>query len=336
MSELLGRLLAETPIAPAAPYVMLAAGLAVLAFCGNWLVAGSVQLARFFRVSAFVVGLTVVAYGTSMPEMFISVGAALGGSPEIALGNVIGSNIANIGAILAIVALIATIPFRTRALLPDISAMLAATALLFAFGIDGRISRAEGIAFAALLAAYTAWTLIRARKRPAAAGAGGAGAPGAEPPSMRPLAAAALVLASLAGMHVGAGMLVDGAREMALQWGVSERVIAVSIVAVGTSAPELAASLAAAFRKEAELSIGNIIGSNIFNIAGVLGASAIARPLATGPRALFAGDMAWLGGISVLLLLAMLPMSKGKISRLEGGILLAVFAAYMAVLYRGG
>ena len=317
-----------TPLETVAPYIWLALGLVALVLCGNWLVTGSVRLARYFRVSTFIVGLTIVAYGTSAPEMFISIGAAVGGYHDIALGNVIGSNIANIGAILAIVAIVATIPIRNKALGFDLAILFAVTLLLFVFGLNGVIGRLEGIALVALLATYTAWSVVKSRKAsletddPAA------------PTKVNPLAAAALVLAALVGLYFGADWFVGGAREIALQWGVSERVIAISVVAVGTSMPELVASLVAAFKKEADLSIGNIIGSNLFNIAGVLGVTSIVRPLAVGDRSLFVSDMIWLFGISAALLLVMLPLSRGKITRWKGSLLLLIFATYMVVLFR--
>jgi cation:H+ antiporter len=283
--------------AAAMPYIELALGLAALVVCGNWLVTGSVQLARFLKVGTFIVGLTVVAYGTSAPEMFISVGASLRGADDIAIGNVIGSNIANIGAILATVALIATIPIRNRALAFDLAAMFAVTALLFVFGLDSRISRVEGIVFVCALAAYTSLSVVRAKKR-ATEVAEAAGH------SVNPLAAAALILASLVGLKFGADWFVEGARGIALRWGVSERVIAVSIVAVGTSSPELVTSLLAVFRKENDLSIGNIIGSNMFNIAGVLGFTAVISPLSISSRSLFVSDMIWLFAFSALLFMA--------------------------------
>jgi len=310
-----------------APYIWLALGLAVLVICGNWLVTGSVQLARYFKVSTFIVGLTIVAYGTSAPEMFISIGSAIDGSHDIALGNIIGSNIANIGAILAIVVLAATIPIRNKALSLDLAVMFAVTILLFVFGFNGVIGRLEGVSLVVILLAYTVYSVIRSRNR--------SNVKDTVPATMNPLPAALLVLAALVGLYFGADRFVGGAREIAMRWGVSERVIAISIVALGTSTPELVASLIAAFRKEADLSIGNIIGSNLFNIAGVLGITTIVRPLIIGDRALFVSDMIWLFGISVLLLIVMLPLSKGKISRWEGGLLLSAFVAYMVILYRG-
>ena len=309
------------------PYMELALGLAALVICGNWLVSGSVQLARFFKVGTFIVGLTVVAYGTSAPEMFISVGAGLRGVHDIAIGNVIGSNIANIGAILATVAIVATIPIRNRSLAFDLAAMFVVTALLFVFGLNSVIGRLEGLVLVSALVVYTAWSVVRAKRKMEVTEA-------AAPHSMNPLAAAALLLASLVGLKFGADWFVEGARGIALKWGVTERVIAVSVVAVGTSSPELVTSMVAVFRKENDLSIGNIIGSNMFNIAGVLGVTAAVTPLSIGSRSLFVSDMTWLFVFSAILLLAMLPLSKGKISRIEGGVMLSLFAVYMVVLYR--
>jgi len=322
----MSELFSGTPLEIVAPYIWLALGLVVLIVCGNWLVTGSVQLARYFKVSTFIVGLTIVAYGTSAPEMFISIGAAMNNSHDIALGNVIGSNIANIGAILAIVALIATIPIRNKAFAFDLAMMLIATVLLFVFGFNGVISRLEGIALVTMLATYTVWSVIKSRRQ--------TNVKDVAPATMNPLLAALLVVVALVGLYFGADWFVDGAREIALQWGISERVIAISIVAIGTSSPELVASLVAAFKKEADLSIGNIIGSNLFNIAGVLGVTSIVRPLTAGDRSMFVSDMIWLFGISVVLVLIMLPLKKGKISRWEGGLLLSIFAVYMFMLFR--
>ena len=308
------------------PYIYLAAGLAVLIFCGNWLVTGSVQLARHFRISTLVVGLTIVAYVTSAPEMFISVGAALDNAYDIALGNVIGSNIANIGCILALVVLVYPIPIRNKAIGIDFSIMFFVTLLLFVFGLNGVIGFFEGLCLISILIAYTAWSVIKSRKNTASQEI--------EPATIKPLIAVIMIVASVIGLYFSSEWFVKGAREIALLWGVSERVIAVSIVAVGTSTPELVSSLVAAFRKETDLSIGNIIGSNFFNIAGVLGVTTIIRPLNINNHSMFIADMMWVFGISIVLLLAMFPLSKGKISRWEGGLFLALFSIYIFILYR--
>ena len=308
------------------PYIHLVIGLAVLILSGNWLVTGSVQIARHLKISTFVVGLTVVAYGTSAPEMFISIGAVLENAHDIALGNVIGSNIANIGFILALVVLISPIPIRNKSIGFDYIIMFAVTVLLFIFGFNGVLSLFEGIILVSILVAYTVWSVIKSRKNTKSMKI--------EPATMKPLAAVLLILAAVAGLYFSSEWFVKGAREIALQWGVSERVIAISIVAVGTSMPELISSLVAALRKETDLSIGNIIGSNLFNIAGVLGVTSIVRPIKINNHTLFITDMIWLFGISIVLLLVMIPLSRGKINRWEGAILILIFSVYIFILYR--
>jgi len=308
------------------PYIHLFAGLALLIISGNWLVTGSVQIARHLKISTLVVGLTVVAYGTSAPEMFISIGAALENAHDIALGNVIGSNIANIGFILALVVLISPIPIRNKSIGFDYLIMFIVTILLFIFGFSGVIGLFEGIGLVSILLAYTIWSIIKSRKNTESAKI--------EPATMKPFIAVLMILAAVAGLYFSSGWFVKGAREIALQWGVSERVIAVSIVAVGTSMPELISSLVAALRKETDLSIGNIIGSNLFNIAGVLGVTSMVRPIKISNHSLFITDMIWLFGISIMLLLVMIPLSRGKINRWEGAILILIFTVYIFILYR--
>jgi len=306
-------------------YLSLFLGLIVLILCGNLLVTGSVQLARHFKISTLVVGLTIVAYVTSTPEIFISVKAALEGSPDIALGNVIGSNIANIGCILAVVAMVYPIPIRNSAIRFDLIIMFFVTCLLFVFGYNGMIGRSEGIFLLAILIVYTVWSILKSRKY--------LDAKKTIKATMNPWRATLMILAAIVGLYFSADWFVHGAREIALQWGVSERVIAVSVVAVGTSMPELITSLIAAFKKEADLSIGNIVGSNFFNIAGVLGLTTTVRGVSISNHSLFITDMTWLFAISIALLLVMIPLSKGKITRWEGGLLLLMFSIYMITLY---
>ena len=307
-------------------YFWLFSGLIVMIICGNLLVTGSVQLARHFKISTLVVGLTVVAYVTSTPEIFISVKAALDGSPDIALGNVIGSNIANIGCILAAVAIICPIAIRNKAIGFNVAVMFFVTLLLLVFGYNGIIGRLEGICFLIILITFTVWSIAQSRKN--------ADAKETEQATMKPLRAVLMILAAVFGLYFSAEWFVRGACELAFLWGVSERVIAVSVVAIGTSMPELVTSLVAAFKKEADLSIGNIVGSNFFNIVGVLGLTTTVRAVNITNHTLFIYDMVWLFGISILLLLTMLPLSRGKIIRWEGVLLLSVFVGYMITLYK--
>jgi cation:H+ antiporter len=310
------------------PYVYLVIGLSVLILCGNLLVTGSVQIARHFKISTLVVGLTIVAFVTSAPEMFISIGAAFEGAHDIVLGNIIGSNIANISCVLAIVVLISPIPVRNKSIGFDFLIMFSVTVLLLIFGINGIIGFFEGLILVVILITYAVRTVIKARKK--------TGSKEIEAATINPFFAILLILTAVVGLYFSSGWFVSGARDIALQWGVSERVIAISVVAIGTSMPELISSLVAAFRTETELSIGNIIGSNFFNITGVLGITSIIRPVNIGNHSMFVHDMIWLIGISIVLLLTMIPLSKGKINRWEGGILLLIFSTYMFILFRSG
>jgi len=307
-------------------YLLLLGGLAIMIVCGNLLVTGSVQLARYFKISTLVVGLTVVAYGTSTPEVFIGIRAALSGAHDIALGNVIGSNFANIGFILAMVAIILPIPIRNKSLGKDMAIMFGVTVLLLIFGLNSVISRVEAVVFLSILVFYTVWIVRKSRKN--------SKDEVIPTPTIKPLIALLMILVSFVGLYYGSGWFVDGARKLAAAWGVSERVIGISIVAVGTSAPELIVSLIAIFKKEADLSIGNIIGSNFFNIVGVLGITAVVNPIIISDQGLFLNDMAWLFGISIALLLMMLPISRGIIARWESALLMLIFAVYMFTLYR--
>ena len=307
-------------------YLYLFFGLVVLIISGDLLVKGSVQLAHRFKISTFIVGLTVVAYGTSTPEIFIGIKAALDGSHDIAIGNVIGSNIANIGLILAIVVLVCPILVRNRAVGFDLAIMFFVTILLFVFGYNGIISRLEGIFLLIVLISYTVWAVFKSRKTTIPKET--------EKATMKPFLASLMILVSIVGLYFSSDWFVHGAKEIATKWGVSERVIAISIVAIGTSMPELVTAMIAAFKKEADLAIGNIIGSNFFNIVGVLGITATVRPLTVSNHTLFVSDMMWLFGISIALVLTMIPLSKGKITRWEGALLLLMFVIYMVILFR--
>ena len=204
--------------------------------------------------------------------------------------------------------------------------MFLVTFLLLFFGYNGMIGIFEGICFLTILIAYSVWTVLKSKKT--------SDTKETLKPTIKPLIAVSMILVSIAGLYFSSGWFVDGARELALQWGVSERVIGVSIVAVGTSAPELTTSLIAAFKKEGDLSVGNIIGSNFFNIAGVLGITATIRTVNIADKTLFISDMIWLFGITTALLLTMIPLSKGKITRWESLWLLLAFVIYMVLLYR--
>jgi cation:H+ antiporter len=308
-------------------YFWLIAGFILLFISGNWLVKGSVQLSRHFKISTLVIGLTVVAFGTSAPELFVSVKAAFNGVPDLAIGNVVGSNIANIGLILGLVAMIMPIVVQNRAILFDWIIMLVASVMLIIVTYNGVLGFAEGVFFLIGLGVYLVWSIYKSRRNSIRT---------AEvflSPTNSVVYAIVMVLVSIAGLYYGAEWLVKGARELALGWGVSDRIIGISVVAFGTSIPELATSLIAIYRKENDISVGNIIGSNIFNIWAVLGATSVIKPLPVTDSLMLAVDLFWSIGFAVLLLVFMLPLSNGLISRWKGSILFLLYVVYIFLLF---
>ena len=255
--------------------VQIIGGFFLLFFGGDWLVNGGVALARRFRISPLVIGMTIVAFGTSAPELLVSLVSAIKGSSGIAIGNVVGSNIANIGLILGLTAMIYPIETDNRKVTANGLIMILVSLLLLAFSLRGGISRVEGLILFACLLLFTVISIWKGRVRhqdEAHAYSDGNKV-------IKPILALLLVALSCVMLSFGADFLVDGATSMAKALGVSDKVIGLTIVALGTSLPELAASVAAAIKKEMDISIGNIIGSNIFNILCVLGVSASVRPI---------------------------------------------------------
>lgn len=302
------------------------AGILVLLVSGEFLVRGGVQLARRFRVSSLVIGVTVVSLGTSAPELVVSLEAALTGHPSIAVGNVIGSNISNLALILGLVALFLPIPVNRDTLRIDWPIMMLASILFFIFIQDFSLERWQGYLFFILLISYVLWSILRSRNEQMQNGNK------LPKPSMALWIAIVLVIASSVGLVIGARLLVEGASGIALDLGVSERVISVSIVALGTSIPELATSLVAAIRKEMDISVGNIIGSNIFNIFGILGLTAIIVPIPVEEK-LVRFDTLYMLGVSVLFLLLIVFIKRLKLTRIEGLMLITVYSAYIYLVF---
>ncbi|MFO8001742.1 MAG: calcium/sodium antiporter [Marinilabilia sp.] len=310
-------------------YLQVLAGFVLLFLCGNWLVKGGVELSRHFRVSPLVAGLTIVAFGTSAPELFVSVKAGFTDSPDISIGNVVGSNIANVALILGAVALVFPIRVKRPSVIFDWMVMMGSFLLLFFFLlVTGKevIQRGEGIVFVALIVGYVLWSVISSRRKSARNNEI------FPTPEKGIWVSVGLVGASVVGLYYGAEWLVAGASDLAIGWGVSERVVGISIVAFGTSVPELATSLVASFKKEMDISIGNIIGSNIFNVFSVLGITAILKPLEVSPRVVSV-DMVWMVAVSVLLILFLIPLRQGVLTRWKGGILLLVYIVYIWILF---
>ena len=307
-------------------YLSLIGGLILLFVSGDTLVKGSVQLSRHFKLSTLVIGLTIVAFGTSAPELFVSVKAAFDGVPDLAIGNVIGSNIANIGLIIGFVSVFMPIAVANKSIVKDWVVMNLATLMLLFSSWNGFITFWEGVSFALALVIYLVWSIVRVRKDRNVAVKVLA-------PTMSGPKAFIYVVLAIVGLYFGAGLLVDGAREIALSWGVSDRVIGVSIVAFGTSVPELATSMIALYRKENDISVGNIIGSNIFNVWAVLGLTSLVTPLPVYDWIEVLSDVLISVFFAVLLFLFILPLGRGVITRIKGAILLSLYFIYIFIIY---
>jgi cation:H+ antiporter len=311
---------------------ILAGGL-LLFFGAQWLVAGASALALALRIPQLIVGLTVVAYGTSTPEIVVSVQAALGGYPAVAIGNVIGSNIANIGLILGVAALIA--PARVDGALRarELPVLLAATALVPATLIDGAIGRIEGSLLLACGVLYTGWMIraARAGAEVAAAKADTVVERDAADAAGAPLAGGAarsafIALLGLGVLLIGGSLFVDGAVSAAHALGLSERLVGLTVVAVGTSLPELVTSVVAARRGHSDLAIGNVVGSNIFNIFPCLGAAALVGNVGAELREL-AVDLVAL--VVMTAVAAVLIRSDRTISRGEGAVASGLYVLFL-------
>lgn len=314
--------------------ILLLGGGLLLYFGAEWFVGGASALALALRVPQILVGLTVVAYGTSAPEVIVGVQAAVAGHGELALGNIIGSNVANIGLILGVVALIRPAPVDGALRRRELPVLLASAGVVPLLLWDDVVSRGESAMLLLAAVGYTAWMTHAARTASAAASARvavrsaleSADAAGAPRPTSRLRAAAAGVL-GLAALLSGGDLFVDGAVAVARTLGMSDRLVGLTIVAVGTSLPELVTSVIAARRGHSDLAIGNVVGSNIFNTFLCLGAAGLAGSVT--------GQLQALGADLVALLLmtglaAAFIRSERIISRLEGGMALAGYAVFVA------
>ncbi len=302
-------------------------GLVLLYFGAEWLVKGASSLARRFGVSPLAIGLTVVAFGTSMPELFVSAGAALSGNGSIAIGNVVGSNIANIGLILGIAAMINPPRIHLQVLRLDLPLVTGATLLAILLMTGGQITRWEGGLLTTLLIGYTVFSL-RASKREKPSAALDTFDAEVPAPTKALLIDLLLIVAALAFLAGGSQSLVTGAVDIAERFGVPQIVIGLTIVAFGTSLPELATSVVAATKGESDIAVGNVVGSNLFNLLGILGVSSVIQPLDTGSISLI--DNA----VMLTLTLILLPMMRSgfRLSRWEGALLLAGYGSYITYL----
>tara|TARA_R110002096_G_scaffold23399_4_gene74490 strand:+ start:717 stop:1670 length:954 start_codon:yes stop_codon:yes gene_type:complete len=312
----------------------LIAGFTLLFVGGEALVRGAVGAARALDISPLLIGLTVVAMATSAPELVVSLQAALDNKPSIAIGNVVGSNIANILLILGIAAIIAPLPCQRALVYRDGVMMVCGVALLTGLGYYGVIERWHGMAMLVALAAFIVFTfLTEQRGHNGAAQVHESEAEEVPSPPGGTVGALALLAIGLAMLLFGAELLIYGATETARGLGVSEAVIGLSLVAIGTSLPELASVGIAAWRGHTEVALGTVIGSNIFNVFAILGATSLVVPVPIDPQ--FTSVDLWVMlGSSVLLLPLML--SGAKLSRPEGALFLGTYVAYIGWLFAGG
>jgi cation:H+ antiporter len=309
--------------------LLIIAGLVLLPLGAEGVVRGGSRLALRVGVTPLVIGLTVVAFGTSSPELAVSAEAALKGGSGIALGNVVGSNIGNICLVLGAAALVRPMKVRLELVRREMPVMIGVSLLLILMLADGRIGRLEGVLLVLGLVAYTvvSYRLARQVADPDSAAEFAEALPVAPG---RAFAAVAMIVAGLAALLAGANLLIQGAVAIASALGVSPAVIGLSVVAIGTSLPELATSVMAAARDEPDVAFGNVVGSNIFNILMVVGLAAVIQPLQTdGVRAV---DLAVMLAVAVVAL----PMMRRdwRLSRIEGALLLAGYGVYLATLTR--
>lgn len=314
--------------------LVLIVGLALILYGANLLTDGSAALAQRFGVSEFVIGLTVVAIGTSMPELVVSVVSALRGSADMAVGNVVGSNLFNTLLIIGITALISPLPLFGRNLWRDVPFGILAAAILWImtadalfFGTDGRISRIEGLVLFGCFVGFIFYTIYSSRSE--------ASVPetdGRVQPRKKIIWILLSVVGGLAGLIWGGNLFLDSAVSIARKLGVSDSVIAITLMAGGTSLPELAACGVAAVKGKAQMAMGNVIGSNISNIFLILGVSATITPLQLGDILPF--DILMLVISSALLFVAAFTFKKKEVDRIEGLLFILLYVAYIVWLMK--
>ena len=302
--------------------ILVGAGLAMLFFGAEWLVKGSVTIANKLRMSQLVIGLTIVAFGTSTPELAVSISSATKGISDVALGNVVGSNIANIGLILGLSAFIAPIAVSRKTLRKEVPLMIGISFLLLAVSIDGSISFYDGILFVGGILIFTIFSYKTTRKEVVETVISNEKNDSSFSKSI------ILIIIGLILLTVGAFFTVDNAVIIAKEIGLSERIIGLTLVAVGTSLPELITSIVAAKRGHTDISVGNILGSNIFNILAILGIS-------SSITAISVNDSMWTDYVFMILFaVILLPIIKTglRIGKIEGILLVAGYVGYTAFL----
>ena len=321
-------------------YLLLVVGLGLLLLAANYLVDSSVAIAQRAKISNFIIGLTIVGIGTSAPELFVSVSSALNKVPnngDIAMGNVLGSNIANIFLILGVTAAILPFPIERLQRVRDIPFLIFMSVLVMAIandsivpGLDSSLNMLDGIVLLIVFIGYMGWVVIQKGKDPKQAlveadEEAKSSLTGKSPWLLWPIA-----LASLALLIYGGNLFLDSAKNLAKTWGLSDAVIAITIVAVGTSLPELVTAIIAASKKNPQLALGNVIGSNLFNLMFILGVASTVRPLSF--QSINIVDYLVMLVAALMLYLVIYTFKKNKFDRIEGIIFLAIYIAYIAYL----
>ena len=308
-------------------FLFIILGLVLLVLGGDWLLKSAVGMSLRLNISKIVIGMTVVSFATSAPELIVSVKSAMAGFPDIALGNVVGSNIANIGLILGVVMIISKMKVDLSFFKTDWPAMIIASFLLYGMLLyDNEINRSEGFILFVLLIVFVIY-LIKSQKNSEEE---------IEIPlddTMKMYQIIWFLVIGVIALYGGSELLIKGAVNVAQTFGVSDRIIAVTVVAVGTSIPEFSASLIAAIKKESSISIGNILGSNIFNILSVLGLTAIIHPIKLVDNKLLTFDMLWMIGFALVLLPLVLMPKRGFLDSRAGIILLTGYILFVYLTF---
>lgn len=303
-------------------FLLITVGFILLVLGGNWLLKSAVALSLKLNIPKAVIGLTVVSFATSAPELIVSINAALNASSDLALGNVIGSNIANLGLVLGITLLFGSMQIERNFYKTDWPVMLIASALLFLFLTNDKIIlRYEGVLLFCLLVAFIVY-LLRFQKNIIVEEI-------EEVETLNGMKISFFLLIGGLGLWGGSELLIKGATALALEFGVTERVIGVTVVSIGTSIPELAASIVAVIKKEKAISLGNLIGSNIFNILAVIGITSIITPISLSDERLLSSDIYWMLAISFSILPMVLLPKKFALTWKHGSILLIAYCCFV-------
>jgi cation:H+ antiporter len=306
-------------------------GLSALAWSADRFVDGAAAVARYLGMAPLLVGMLVIGFGTSAPELVVSAFAAAGGAPEIALGNALGSNVANIGLILGVTALLTPVLVHRGILRKELPVLLGVTVLVGALMLDKELSRVDAFVLVTLLVALIGWSIWQSRSQANDSLAGDVETEVGSHHLTRRAAWTWLVV-GIALLVVSSRILVWGAVGIAERLGWSDLIIGLTVVAIGTSAPELASSIAAVRKGENDLALGNVIGSNLFNTLGVVGLAGLIAPAAVSPELITRDLPVVLGLTTALVVFTIWPLGKGRVTRIEGGLLVAAFATYIGVL----